>query len=677
MTVTVTSSANPSSLGQDVIYTATLVTSDSGSLDLGDTVEFQDNGSDITGCNSQPPTVTGTMGTYTATCDEPAAELSVGTRTIAALFAGDTTYAPGSDSLTQTVNQGATTTAITSPSPGSSVTYGNESQNSFNAMVSAPAGVSLSPSGNVGIFDGTPGPGTYLCTAYLNGTGGGQSNGNCYLNNAQLDAGLYSLTAVYGGDNDFTGSSSTPQSFTVDQVTTQMQVFPVPGYAFYGAENGNFFIVGAGGGGNGNPTGFFSITTDGVSLAAPGSCSAGNGGANPCFIDSATALPASTTPYIVTVAYPGDTNFTAASATVSLSVFPATSSTRLTVSPSPVTYGEESSVSISATVTSGTTGSPSGSVAVQSGGSTVCTITNLTAVGPNAATGSCPTLSASELPPGSYSLTANYLGDGNFQSSSSSARPLTISNQGYWEVASDGGIFSFGTAQFFGSTGGSSLSAPIVGMASTPDGGGYWLVALDGGVFTFGDAHFYGSMGGMPLNQPIVGMASTPDGGGYWLVAQDGGVFTFGDAHFYGSMGGMPLNQPIVGMAVDPATGGYWEVAGDGGIFAFNAPFRGSTGNLHLNATIVGMASTKDGGGYWEVGSDGGLFAEGDALFFGSMGGQQLNKAIVAMATTPDGAGYRLVASDGGIFTFGDAEFDGSMGGQALSAPVVGIASSE
>ena len=43
--------------------------------------------------------------------------------------------------------------------------------------------------------------------------------------------------------------------------------------------------------------------------------------------------------------------------------------------------------------------------------------------------------------------------------------------------------------------------------------------------------------GAQPLNAPIVGMATTPDGGGYWLVASDGGVFTFGDAGFYGSTG--------------------------------------------------------------------------------------------------------------------------------------------
>ena len=84
-------------------------------------------------------------------------------------------------------------------------------------------------------------------------------------------------------------------------------------------------------------------------------------------------------------------------------------------------------------------------------------------------------------------------------------------------------------------------------MAATADHEGYWLVASDGGIFSFGDAKFHGSMGGRRLNKPIVGMAATPDGGGYWLVASDGGIFSFGDAQFHGSMGGRRLNKPVVG----------------------------------------------------------------------------------------------------------------------------------
>ena len=164
---------------------------------------------------------------------------------------------------------------------------------------------------------------------------------------------------------------------------------------------------------------------------------------------------------------------------------------------------------------------------------------------------------------------------------------------GYWLSATDGGIFNFGSAGFFGSTGSVRLNKPIVGMATTPSGKGYWLVASDGGIFNFGDAAFLGSTGSIRLNQPIVGMAATPSGQGYWLVATDGGIFNFGDAAFLGSTGSIRLNKPIVAMAAAPGGGGYWLVATDGGIFNFGtAGFFGSTGAIHLNSPIVVMAAS-------------------------------------------------------------------------------------
>jgi hypothetical protein len=75
-----------------------------------------------------------------------------------------------------------------------------------------------------------------------------------------------------------------------------------------------------------------------------------------------------------------------------------------------------------------------------------------------------------------------------------------------------------------------SAIANRVGMVRTPGGNGYWIVSSEGYVFCFGDAPYFGSMGGQPLNQPIVGMAARPQGDGYWLVASDGGIFCFGNA---------------------------------------------------------------------------------------------------------------------------------------------------
>jgi Tol biopolymer transport system component len=246
--------------------------------------------------------------------------------------------------------------------------------------------------------------------------------------------------------------------------------------------------------------------------------------------------------------------------------------------------------------------------------------------------------------------------------------------RGYWVVASDGKVFSYGNAQRYSPPAGEALNKPVVGAAATPTGEGYWLVASDGGIFTYGDAAFAGSAGGVSLNQPIVAMTPRPDGAGYWLAARDGGIFNYGTAAFHGSAGDLALNRPIVGMAATPSGAGYWLVASDGGIFAFgDAPFLGSTGDLKLNQPIVGMAATTTGEGYWLVAADGGLFAFGDARFFGSTGGTRINKPIVGMLPTPGGGGYWLVAADGGVFTFGNADFLGSTGAMKLSRPAVAL----
>jgi hypothetical protein len=251
------------------------------------------------------------------------------------------------------------------------------------------------------------------------------------------------------------------------------------------------------------------------------------------------------------------------------------------------------------------------------------------------------------------------------------------SSQGYLLAASDGGVFAYGTAAFRGSMGGQHLNAPVVGMASTPDGNGYWLVASDGGVFSFGDAAFYGSMGGHHLNSPVVGIAPTLDGRGYWLVASDGGVFAYGDASFAGSMGGKPLNRAVVGMAAG-APDGYWLVASDGGIFSFGTGFYGSAGGLHLGSPVTGMAASADGLGYWLVAGDGGVFTYGDATYHGSVPGQGIvgQPSVVGMTTAPSGQGYWLTGSNGAVYSYGDAAFLGAPTATHLVAPLTGITAS-
>ena len=91
-------------------------------------------------------------------------------------------------------------------------------------------------------------------------------------------------------------------------------------------------------------------------------------------------------------------------------------------------------------------------------------------------------------------------------------------------------------------------------MVPTSDGGGYWLVASDGGIFSFGDAVFYGSLGGSPLSSPVVDMAPAAGGAGYWMLEANGTVASFGDAPFFGDIAAtVPgYSGSVVGIAASP-----------------------------------------------------------------------------------------------------------------------------
>ena len=229
----------------------------------------------------------------------------------------------------------------------------------------------------------------------------------------------------------------------------------------------------------------------------------------------------------------------------------------------------------------------------------------------------------------------------------------TATGRGYWIVASDGGVFSFGDAAFYGSMGGQPLNKPIVGMAARPQGNGYWLVASDGGIFCFGAAGFYGSMGGQPLNQPIVGMAVTQSGNGYWLMGKDGGIFCFGDAPFYGSQGGSGLTDFV---AITPAyhgdgSNGYWLVRSTGSIYSYNTSYFGGG---EAGSGIVGFCNYTDSG-YVQVRNNGNIYGYNNVCYNG--GANELT--FVGIARGPSNCGYWIVKNDGAVFSFGDAQYYG------------------
>ena len=258
----------------------------------------------------------------------------------------------------------------------------------------------------------------------------------------------------------------------------------------------------------------------------------------------------------------------------------------------------------------------------------------------------------------------------------------TPPSHGYWLVGSDGGIFTFGSSAFYGSTGSLSLQRPVVGIVPTADRGGYWLDASDGGVFSFGDTLFYGSIPGLglhpagsglpnSLNAPIMGMVPSNDDHGYFMVASDGGVFAFGDARFAGSCPGIGgCGGSAVSVLPDHSGNGYWVVTSTGNVYTFgDAPYFGAPDH----GPVTSAVATPDGKGYWILLSDGEVFPYGDAASLGSASSTNFNgfDPATAIFATTDGQGYWVSSAAGKILTFGNAPNDGDMSRTQLNGAVI------
>ena len=72
-------------------------------------------------------------------------------------------------------------------------------------------------------------------------------------------------------------------------------------------------------------------------------------------------------------------------------------------------------------------------------------------------------------------------------------------------------------------------------------------MASDGGIFSFGDAGFFGAPAGRVGGNGVVGLLASPSGQGYRVATADGAVFAFGDATDAGAVRD-PLRLPVVGI---------------------------------------------------------------------------------------------------------------------------------
>lgn len=245
---TVTSSLNPSKVGQSVTYTATVTASTAANQhpvpgSPTGTITFKDGATTI--CNSVAVLSTGAT-TSTATCSPPA-YAAPGIHPITAVYVNtDGSFSSSISSVLSQVVQPshiATTTSLASaPNPsglGSPVT--------LTASVRGPSG-SATPTGTVGFYSGSPsGTHTLLGTATLN------ASGKTMLTTSSLPAGTDSLYAVYSGDTVFLTSTS--------PVISQVVIVPPgkcdgnyrnwlmgqPGSPVIDGSKGNYFLYAFGG----------------------------------------------------------------------------------------------------------------------------------------------------------------------------------------------------------------------------------------------------------------------------------------------------------------------------------------------------------------------------------------------------------------------------------------------
>jgi FKBP-type peptidyl-prolyl cis-trans isomerase 2 len=384
-TTTVAADVNPSVFGQTVTFTATVsAVAPSIGTPTG-TVTFDDNGVTIG---------TATLSGGSATL--ATSTLTIGTHPITVSYSGDTNFTGStSDTLSQTVNQAAsTTTVVSSANPsvfGQTVT--------FTATVGAAAPGTGTPTGTVTFEDAGVSIGT-----------GTVSGGSASFAAAALSVGTHTITAVFSGDSNFTTSTSDTLSQTVNQASTTTGIASSLNPSIFGQSVTFTATVGVTTPGAGTPTGTVTFEDAGTSI---GTATLSSGSAS----FSTTTLAVGTHP--ITAVYSGDTNFaTSTSATLSQTVSQASTTTGITSSLNPSIFGQSVTFTATVGVTTPGAGTPTGTVTFEDAGTSIGTAT---------LSGGSASFSTTTLAVGTHPITAVYSGDTNFATSTSSTLSQTVS----------------------------------------------------------------------------------------------------------------------------------------------------------------------------------------------------------------------------------------------------------
>jgi trimeric autotransporter adhesin len=377
-TTTLAFSPSTSVYGQSVTLTATVAAVSPGAGTATGTVEFFNGSTDLG---------TGTLSNGVATLDTTA--LPVGSDSVTADYSGDNNFTSStSTAVTVPVTQASSTTTVTffpvAPVSGQSVT--------LTATVAAVSPGGGTPTGTVEFLnDGTSiGTGTLI-------------DGVATFVTSTLAIGDNTITADYSGDTNFTASTASAVTLPVASAATSTLTFS-PSTSVYGQSVTLTATVAPISPATGTPTGTAEFF-DGTTLLGTGTLSDGV-----ATLDT-TALPVGSDS--ITAIYSGDSNFTASTSTaVTVPVTQAASTTTVTFSPSAPVYGESTTLTATITAVSPGSGTPTGKVEFLDGTTDLGTATLSDGVA---------TLDTTALLTGANTITADYSGDSNFTSSTSTA----------------------------------------------------------------------------------------------------------------------------------------------------------------------------------------------------------------------------------------------------------------
>jgi uncharacterized repeat protein (TIGR01451 family) len=423
-TTAVVSSQNPSFTGQSVTFTATVTVTPPAAGTPTGTVNFFDGVTNIGA---------GTLAAGVATL--ATSSLGIGSHNITAVYAGDANFTTStSPVLVQVVNQGTTSTAVTS---SVNPTVFGEST-TFTATVTVLTGVAT-PTGTVNFFDGATNIGSGTLNASLQAT----------LNIASLSVGAHSITAVYVGDANFTGSTSPAITQTVNQAATSTAVVSSANPSVFGQSVTITATVSATAPGAGTPTGTVNFF-DGATNIGTGTLAAG--------VATLSTSSLSVGAHSITAVYAGDTNFTGSTSPIlTQTVNQAATSTAVVSSANPSVFGQPVTFTATVAVTAPGAGTPTGTVDFFDGA------TNIGSGTLNASLQA--TLSTSSLSVAAHSITAVYSGDANFTTSTSPVLTQTVNRAPTTtSVVTSQTPVNFGTAVTFTAT--VAVAAPGAGTST-------------------------------------------------------------------------------------------------------------------------------------------------------------------------------------------------------------------